>query len=86
MSEQFYTDHTCRVEVKLKNKCFNKREGLFEMRYKGKILQCPNNYVTFNLGFAFDITSLWTIILDINEIKSFTINCKNVYNPYNLEF
>lgn len=72
----------CRVEVTLKRECYKHREDLWECRYRGKVLQVPMNRVHLELLSAMDITSLWTVILDFNEIESIKITCDNVRNPY----
>lgn len=78
-----YRDSTmCRVTVRLKRECYKHREDLWEFRYRGKIIQAVVRDVQFELQSAMDITSLWTIILDFNEIESIKINCDNVRNPF----
>jgi len=71
------------VEVKLKPKCFNTKEGIWEMKYKGRTLKIPHDFVRFELFYITDITSLWTIILDVTEIQSISIKCDNVCVPFN---
>ena len=80
MNENYFKPSNCRVSVKLKNDCYNKRESLWEMRFRGKIIQTPTDRIEFDLFQAAEITSLWTIILDITEIESFSIKCDNVIN------
>lgn len=82
MYEQYFKSPFCIVEVKLKKHCYNNREDLWEVRFRGKIIQTPMDRIQFTLSQAADITSLWTIVLDINEIESFTIKCDNVINPF----
>ena len=83
MDENYmYKPSSCRVNVTLKGECYKRREDLWECRYRGKILQVPMNRIQFELMSAMDITSLWTVILDFNEIESININCDNVRNPY----
>jgi len=77
-----YKPSFCRVEVTLKRECYKHREDLWECRYRGKILQTPMNRIQFELMSAMDITSLWTVILDFNEIESIKITCDNVRNPF----
>jgi len=73
---------TCRVTIRLKRECYKHREDLWEFRYRGKIIQAIIRDVQFELQSAMDITSLWTVILDFNEIESIKINCDNVRNPF----
>lgn len=77
-----YASYLCEVEITLKRECYKRREDLWEWRHRGKILQVPSRHVKFMLVSAMDITSLWTVILDFNEIESIKINCDNVRNPY----
>lgn len=77
-----YKPSSCKVEIVLKRECYKHREDLWECRYRDKILQAPMNRIQFELMSAIDITSLWTVVLDFNEIESIKIGCDNVRNPF----